>query len=95
MTANGARLAWGWGLATIAAAGEVLDTWYPAPGLGSPEADGAAPAMLAEAQRKDPARRVDLAVVHTIVDLDAVPADVPDAYLRLHLLSSGLSGHTG
>ncbi len=90
LTASGARLAWGWGLATIAAAGEVLDTWYPAPGLGAPGADGAAPATLVEAEREDPARRVNLAVVHTIVDLDAAPADVPDAYLRLHLLSGRL-----
>jgi 2,3,4,5-tetrahydropyridine-2,6-dicarboxylate N-succinyltransferase len=90
LTANEKRLAWGWGLATVATGGEVLDTWYPAPALGSPEADGAAPAMLVEAQREDPARRVELKVVRTVVDLDAAPADVPDAYLRLHLLSSRL-----
>jgi 2,3,4,5-tetrahydropyridine-2-carboxylate N-succinyltransferase len=89
LTVNGARPAWGWGLATIAT-GEVLDTWYPAPALGSPEADGTAPAGLVEAQREDPARRVGLTVVRTVVDLDAAPADVPDAYLRLHLLSGRL-----
>jgi 2,3,4,5-tetrahydropyridine-2-carboxylate N-succinyltransferase len=87
LTANGKRIAWGWGLATTAGTGEVLDTWYPEPALGSPEGDGTAPATLAEAQREDPVRRVSLKVVRTVVDLDAAPADVPDAYLRLHLLS--------
>jgi 2,3,4,5-tetrahydropyridine-2-carboxylate N-succinyltransferase len=90
LTANGKRLAWGWGLATTAGTGEVLDTWYPAPALGSPEGDGTAPAMLAQAQREDPVRRVSLKAVRTVVDLDAAPADVPDAYLRLHLLSGRL-----
>jgi 2,3,4,5-tetrahydropyridine-2-carboxylate N-succinyltransferase len=87
LTANGTRLAWGWGLATTAEAGETLDTWYPAPALGSPGTDDAAPPLLAEAEREDPARRVRLEVVRTVVDLDAAPADVADAYLRLHLLS--------
>ena len=90
LTGSGARLAWGWGLATIAAAGEVLDTWYPAPALGSPEADSTAPAMLVEAEHEDAARRVKLTVVRTVIDLDAGPADVPDTYLRLHLLSGRL-----
>jgi 2,3,4,5-tetrahydropyridine-2-carboxylate N-succinyltransferase len=90
LTANGKRIAWGWGLATTAETGEVLDTWYPEPALGSPEEDGTAPALLAEAQREDPVRRVSLKVVRTVVDLDAAPADVPDAYLRLHLLSGRL-----
>ena len=30
------RAAWGHGLATVAADGTVLDTWYPAPALGVP-----------------------------------------------------------
>ena len=30
----GARTAWGYGLATIAADGTVLDTWFPEPRLG-------------------------------------------------------------
>jgi 2,3,4,5-tetrahydropyridine-2,6-dicarboxylate N-succinyltransferase len=87
---NGPRLAWGWGLATVAAGGEVLDTWYPAPALGSPDVNDTAPALFEEAQREDPVRGVDLAVVRTIADLDAPPVDVPDAYLRLHLLSGRL-----
>ena len=87
---DGQRLAWGWGLATTAAAGEVLDTWYPAPALGSPGTGDEAPALLAEAQAEDPVRGVLLTVVRTVADLDAPPADVPDAYLRLHLLSGRL-----
>ena len=31
---SSARTAWGWGLATIASAGTVLDVWYPDPQLG-------------------------------------------------------------
>jgi 2,3,4,5-tetrahydropyridine-2,6-dicarboxylate N-succinyltransferase len=88
-TANGQRIAWGWGLATTAETGEVLDTWYPAPALGAPETEEA-PAMLAKAAREDQVRRVALTVVRTVIDLDAAPADVPDAYLRLHLLSARL-----
>jgi len=87
---DGRRLAWGWGLATTAAAAEVLDTWYPAPALGSPGTGDAAPALLAQAQQEDPVRGVRLTVVRTVADLDAPPADVPDAYLRLHLLSGRL-----
>ena len=34
MTEN-ATHAWGFGLATVTAAGTVLDVWYPAPVLGS------------------------------------------------------------
>ena len=33
------RSAWGWGLASVHASGQVLDTWYPAPQLGLAAAD--------------------------------------------------------
>ncbi|MBO0691992.1 MAG: 2,3,4,5-tetrahydropyridine-2,6-dicarboxylate N-succinyltransferase [Acidimicrobiaceae bacterium] len=82
------RTAWGYGLATVADTGEVLDTWFPAPALGRPAPDVAPPAGLAEAsQVADPTRLVSTRLVSTTIDLDAEPADVPDAYLRLHLLS--------
>jgi 2,3,4,5-tetrahydropyridine-2,6-dicarboxylate N-succinyltransferase len=84
-------VAWGYGLATVAEAGEVLDTWYPSPRLGRPDPEEAAPPGLLEAERFDPARGVRLVVVQTVIDLDAVPSDVPDAYLRLHLLSCRLA----
>ena len=83
------RTAWGWGLATIASAGTVLDVWYPDPRL-SGEPDPQAPAALAALERVDVLRRVTASAVLTTVDLDAPPADAADAYLRLHLLSSRL-----
>jgi 2,3,4,5-tetrahydropyridine-2-carboxylate N-succinyltransferase len=87
------RTAWGHGLATVTEAGAVLDTWYPAPVLGEPPPDSgphAVPADLAALEVVDPHRRVRQVVLRTVVDLDAAPADVPDAYLRLHLLSHRL-----
>ncbi|MFP5282548.1 MAG: 2,3,4,5-tetrahydropyridine-2,6-dicarboxylate N-succinyltransferase [Actinomycetes bacterium] len=83
------RSAWGWGLATRHESGQTLDTYFPAPTLGAPD-DAAAPADLGEAAREDPLRAVRTEVVRVAVDLDAPPADVPDAYLRLHLLSTRL-----
>jgi len=81
------RQAWGHGLATVAPDGSVLDTWYPRPALGAPPADDAVPDELAALAGGDDGRAV---LVRTVIDLDAAPADVPDAYLRLHLLSHTL-----
>jgi 2,3,4,5-tetrahydropyridine-2-carboxylate N-succinyltransferase len=85
---------WGHGLATVVTSGEsegtVLDTWYPAPALGSRPADDEPPAELASQAAEDPARRVRTEVVTTEIDLTAAPADPADAYLRLHLLSHRL-----
>ena len=80
------RTAWGFGLATTASDGTVLDTWYPAPALGTPAGERA-PASIIDAAGDDPRRAVRTAVVETSIDLDAAPASTPDAYLRLHLLS--------
>ena len=93
-----ARTAWGFGLATItsaaapapAATGTILDVWYPAPALGAPPADAAAPAGLSGLEREDRARGVRTVVVRTTIDLDAAPTSAADAYLRLHLLSHRL-----
>jgi len=90
---TGVRRAWAYGLATIAETGAVLDAWYPAPVLGAAPADAgphAVPADLASLETTDPHRRVRQSVVRTVIDLDAAPDDVPDAYLRLHLLSHRL-----
>jgi 2,3,4,5-tetrahydropyridine-2-carboxylate N-succinyltransferase len=78
------RPAWGYGLATIAADGTTLDTWFPAPGLGAP---GSAPEELAALAGADERRNVTLESLLVTIDLDAAPASTPDAYLRLHLLS--------
>jgi 2,3,4,5-tetrahydropyridine-2-carboxylate N-succinyltransferase len=84
----------GWGLATVvtdgAGAGTVLDTWFPAPALGDAPADAGAPEDLARLARDHAERRVRTEVRHVEIDLGAPPADAPDAYLRLHLLSHRL-----
>ena len=84
----------GWGLATVvtdgAGEGTVLETWFPAPVLGDRPEAGPAPEAL-EAQARDyPLRRVRTEVIRVEIDLTEPPADVPDAYLRLHLLSHRL-----
>src|SRR5690349_11002264 len=81
------RSAWGHGLTTITDDGQVLDTWFPEPALGARPADAGAPAGLASLAGQDTVRRVRTEVRLVEVDLDAAPADAPDAYLRLHLLS--------
>jgi 2,3,4,5-tetrahydropyridine-2-carboxylate N-succinyltransferase len=92
----GARGACGHGLATVTDDGRTLDVWFPAPRLGVPrELDRALDAELlaglAAAAGRDPRRRVRReAVSVTIDDLAAPPVGVPDAYLRLHLLSHRL-----
>ncbi|MEU7744848.1 2,3,4,5-tetrahydropyridine-2,6-dicarboxylate N-succinyltransferase [Nonomuraea sp. NPDC050022] len=85
------------GLATIAADGTVLDTWFPAPQLGDPPVTGTERLSAEEAGElaslvgPDPARGVEVVAVRTgIAKLSEPPADTHDAYLRLHLLSSRL-----
>jgi 2,3,4,5-tetrahydropyridine-2,6-dicarboxylate N-succinyltransferase len=76
----------GTGLATIAADGTVLDTWYPAPALGPDAPDRAA--ELEPLAGADDARGVRTVVVRTQVgSLADPPVDAHDVYLRLHLLS--------
>ncbi|GAA1853003.1 2,3,4,5-tetrahydropyridine-2,6-dicarboxylate N-succinyltransferase [Myceligenerans crystallogenes] len=93
-SASSPTAAWGHGLATIAADGTVLDTWFPAPVLGEPPAEGAAEAApssdLLALEGHDDARGVTLRVVTTVADLTTGPKDASDAYLRLHLLSHRL-----
>jgi 2,3,4,5-tetrahydropyridine-2-carboxylate N-succinyltransferase len=79
--------AWGHGLATIAADGTVLDTWFPSPALGAAPADAAVPAEVAEGAGADAVRAVETRAVLVEIDTDAAPASTSDAYLRLHLLS--------
>jgi 2,3,4,5-tetrahydropyridine-2-carboxylate N-succinyltransferase len=81
------RTAWGFGLATLTTEGQVLDTWFPTPALGEPDEGAAAAAELTALEGPDELRGVTLEVRRVVIDLDAAPADVPDAYLRLHLLS--------
>jgi 2,3,4,5-tetrahydropyridine-2-carboxylate N-succinyltransferase len=82
-----ARWIWGTGLATTAADGTVLDTWFPAVQEG-PLPEGTTPeAALAASAGSDERRGVTLEAVTVSIDLDAPPASTPDAYLRLHALS--------
>jgi 2,3,4,5-tetrahydropyridine-2-carboxylate N-succinyltransferase len=82
--------AWGYGLATVASDGTVLDTWFPEPFLGDFPSDrdpAFAPSETAELAGADGRRAVTLEPVTVQIDLEAPPASTSDAYLRLHLLS--------
>jgi 2,3,4,5-tetrahydropyridine-2,6-dicarboxylate N-succinyltransferase len=78
------RNAYGRGVVTLAHDQTVLDTWFPHLGLGSAPKEGPDLSHLAEG---DPIREVTRRVIDVVINLDEVPKDVPDAYLRLHLLS--------
>ncbi|MET9825939.1 2,3,4,5-tetrahydropyridine-2,6-dicarboxylate N-succinyltransferase [Streptomyces sp. NPDC006349] len=91
------------GLATIAADGTVLDTWFPAPELSTATAEGPGPSgterLTAEllgggataAVGPDARRGVEVVAVRTVISsLDEKPVDTHDVYLRLHLLSHRL-----
>ena len=88
----------GVGLATIAADGTVLDTWFPAPELGADGPSGTVrlsvaevPDELAALAGRDEDRDVETVVVRTVIaSLEDKAADAYDAYLRLHLLSHRL-----
>jgi 2,3,4,5-tetrahydropyridine-2,6-dicarboxylate N-succinyltransferase len=85
------RRAWGFGLATIAADGTILDVWYPSPALGKPPVSSDDALLeLRDLEGEDRDRQVRRAVVETEIDLGTPPADAQDAYLRLHLLSHRL-----
>lgn len=88
----------GVGVATLAADGSVLDTWFPAPRL-----DGSGPVgttrlaptdvseELAALLGPDADRVTETVAVHTVIeDLEDPARDAYDAYLRLHLLSHRL-----
>ena len=82
--------AWGDALVTLDQAGAVLDAWFPAPVLGTPD-EGATPSELEQLTGPDDVRRVTREVRRVeIADLDAPPASTEDVWLRLHLLSHRL-----
>lgn len=86
--------AWGYGLATVReSTGEVLDTWFPHPALGTlPEGRDPhiVPAEIEHLEGEDERRGVRLEARTVAIELDAAPASTEDAYLRLHLLSHRL-----
>ena len=83
--------AWGAGLATIAADGAVLDTWYPSLGWGDAVPETVDFAGLQAAELSDEVRGVRIVAVTTLIETDVAPAGPSDGYLRLHLLSSRLT----
>ena len=89
------RWAWADGLATVTAQGAVLEAWFPSPCLGRPDPGSRPDGALLRQERVDTRRGVQRAFVRVVIDLDSPPADVPDAYLRLHLLSHRLVGPHG
>jgi 2,3,4,5-tetrahydropyridine-2-carboxylate N-succinyltransferase len=89
-TADGGP-AWGFGLATLDARGNVLDVWFPEPSLGHPSHDYHSPSALSALEGPDDVRQVTRRVQHVVVeDLKSPPADAADVWLRLHLLSHRL-----
>jgi 2,3,4,5-tetrahydropyridine-2,6-dicarboxylate N-succinyltransferase len=88
----------GIGVATIAADGSVLDTWFPGPELSADGPSGTARLSVAEVAPelaalagRDEDRDVDVVIVRTVIEnLDDKAVDAFDAYLRLHLLSHRL-----
>ena len=93
------------GLATLAADGTVLDTWFPAPELVAVAEPGPAGTERLSAERAaellgagalkavgvDERRGVEVVAVRTVIaSLDDKPLDAHDVYLRLHLLSHRL-----
>jgi 2,3,4,5-tetrahydropyridine-2-carboxylate N-succinyltransferase len=88
----------GIGLATLAADGTVLDTWFPAPELGTGDEPGTTKVSVAQVTDDvaaltgpDEDRGVETVVVRTVIaDLGDKAADAYDVYLRLHLLSHRL-----
>lgn len=95
MSAQGASAV---GIANVTSDGTVLDTWFPAPELGSFAETGTVriegddvPEDLRALVGRDDARGVDVVAVRTtIADLSQAPTDAHDVYLRLHLLSHRL-----
>lgn len=80
----------GVGLATVAADGTVLDTWFPSPLAGRAGNLADDVERLDRLAAPDDRRNVTVEVVTLEIDLDVAPASTSDAYLRLHALSHRL-----
>ena len=78
-------LAYGYGVATIATDGTVLDTYFSKLGLGK-LTDNAAP-NLTKLVTEDVIRGIKTELVEREIELSKPPIDAVDVYLRLHLLS--------
>ncbi|KAB8290609.1 2,3,4,5-tetrahydropyridine-2,6-dicarboxylate N-succinyltransferase [Bifidobacterium avesanii] len=87
------RTAWGWGLASVDAAGNTLDVWYPQLTLGEAPAESGRPNhdFGPLAHEEADARGVRRVPVFTVSQLDEPIASAADAYLKLHLMSMRLA----
>ncbi|WP_430780903.1 2,3,4,5-tetrahydropyridine-2,6-dicarboxylate N-succinyltransferase [Actinoplanes sp. G11-F43] len=90
-TAISTSPAWGIGLATVTAEGQVLDTWFPAGHLGLGEEPADVPVLPAGLTGPKLLPGLSTVEVRTVIKSLADPiTDASDAYLRLHLLSHRL-----
>jgi 2,3,4,5-tetrahydropyridine-2-carboxylate N-succinyltransferase len=90
-TAISTSPAWGVGLATVTAEGQVLDTWYPAGFLGLGEEPAEPPILPAGLVGPKSLPGLSTVETRTVIGSLADPIkDAADAYLRLHLLSHRL-----
>ena len=81
-------IAYGHGLVSIAKSGAILDTHFKSLGLG--KLSNFDPNSLAALATVDEIRGVSRKPISIEIDLSVAPKDVPDVYLRLHLLSHRL-----
>ena len=80
--------AWGVVIATVAADGTTLDTYFRHLGFG----DAVPAGTPTESQtHTDPRRGVSLVPTSLVIDTTAAPTSASDVYLRLHLLSHRLA----
>ena len=77
--------AYGHGLVSISKSGAILDAYFKSLGLG--KLSETAPPSLDHLAQNDELRSVRRELISIEIDLNSAPKDVPDAYLRLHLLS--------
>jgi 2,3,4,5-tetrahydropyridine-2-carboxylate N-succinyltransferase len=90
-TAISTSSAWGLGLATVTAEGQVLETWYPTGFLGLGDEPADAPTLPAGLVGPKALPGLSTVEVRTVIGSLADPIkDAADAYLRLHLLSHRL-----
>ncbi|MFM8384820.1 MAG: 2,3,4,5-tetrahydropyridine-2,6-dicarboxylate N-succinyltransferase, partial [Actinomycetota bacterium] len=78
-------IAYGHGLVSKSKSGAILDAHFKVLGLGKLSSSSAPD--LANLGSVDEIRGVRREPISIEIDLGAAPKDVPDAYLRLHLLS--------
>ena len=77
--------AYGHGLISISKNGAILDAYFKTLGLG--KLSGTDAPSLDRLAQNDELRGVRREAISLEIDLKSAPKDVPDAYLRLHLLS--------